>query len=263
MKMFATRLAATMFCAVSFFTPQAKAYDTAQSHSEFPWQVSLWHAQLGGHFCGAVLVAPNWALGVANCFRDGNNAPYHANLDEVTVIIGATDLTEGGERFGIEQLIVHPGYDPANQRNNIALLKLSGSTTLGRAIDLPESGRAVGDGELLRIAGWGITAVGDSMEINGEMKVVTLPAVAKAVCNAPEGYGGAVTDDQLCAGFIEGGEDACQGFSGSAAIHVTDAVPALAGLAAWGYGCGTPKKVGVYTRASSFTDWIRDTIAAN
>lgn len=238
----------------------ARAFDVIQSHSEAPWQASIWSDEWDGHFCGAALVAPDWAMTTASCFRDAQNDPQWDDLNALALVLGTTDVTTGGERVGIGEVIVHPAYDPGNHESDIALLRLDHDFGTGSVVRLPESGSSVAPDTVLQIAGWGHTDFGDSEDVGRVMKRISLPVVARDACNAPDRYAGAVTDSMLCAGHLGGGEDACVGFSGSAAMDRSDGADIAIGLVSWGHGCGTPGKVGVYTRISAFADWIDATI---
>ena len=65
----------------------------------------------------------------------------------------------------------------------------------------------------------------------------------------------------FCAGFMEGGRDACVGDSGGALICVENEKPVIQGIISWGYKCGKPNFPGVYTRVSNYVDWVKYHIA--
>ncbi|GBG31132.1 Serine protease 56 [Hondaea fermentalgiana] len=61
----------------------------------------------------------------------------------------------------------------------------------------------------------------------------------------------------ICAGYEKGGKDSCQGDSGGPLFRDGGVGNQyLAGIVSWGYGCAAPKAYGVYTRVSTFVEWI-------
>jgi hypothetical protein len=64
----------------------------------------------------------------------------------------------------------------------------------------------------------------------------------------------------LCAGKIDGSQDACQGDSGGPLFFNDGSSWQQAGIVSWGYQCGVPNFPGIYTRVSQYFDWIADVI---
>merc|ERR1712130_896988 len=54
--------------------------------------------------------------------------------------------------------------------------------------------------------------------------------------------------------------DSCQGDSGGPLICVEANTPVLRGIVSFGKGCGRPGLPGIYTRVSTYIDWIDETI---
>ena len=73
----------------------------------------------------------------------------------------------------------------------------------------------------------------------------------------PRSYGGKINERFLCAGYKEGGIDACGYDSGGPLVCPVDGGRwILAGIVSWGERCALPHKYGVYTNVHEFTDWM-------
>lgn len=79
-------------------------------------------------------------------------------------------------------------------------------------------------------------------------------------CRSPQSYGSAVTRNMLCAGWREGGPDACQNDSGGPLVCENNGRWAIYGVVNYGDGCGFPHKYGVYARVTKYVKWINKTI---
>ena len=76
----------------------------------------------------------------------------------------------------------------------------------------------------------------------------------------PSSYNGTIGNNFLCAGFEEGGTDACSYDSGgplACPVLDRDGRWMLAGIVSWGEGCALPHKYGVYTNVNEFTQWMK------
>ena len=60
----------------------------------------------------------------------------------------------------------------------------------------------------------------------------------------------------FCAGYMEGGRDACIGDSGGPLICIEDGNPVLQGIISWGYKCAKRNFPGVYVKVTNYMDWI-------
>ena len=61
----------------------------------------------------------------------------------------------------------------------------------------------------------------------------------------------------ICAGYIEGGKDSCEGDAGGPLVCNKE----LQGITSWGYGCAERAHPGVYTQVCKLIDWIHEIMA--
>ncbi|EDM15465.1 rCG64415 [Rattus norvegicus] len=168
------------------------------------------------------------------------------------------NVLEGNEQFvNAAKIIKHPNFIRKTLNNDIMLIKLSSPVKLNSrvaTVALPSSCAPAGTQCL--ISGWGNTL---SFGVNEPdlLQCLDAPLLPQADCEAS--YPGKITDNMVCAGFLEGGKDSCQGDSGGPVVCNGE----LQGIVSWGDGCALPNTPGVYTKVCNYVDWIQETIASN
>ena len=75
-------------------------------------------------------------------------------------------------------------------------------------ICLPDDQHKPSNNQKCYMAGWGVIKEG-SEDIQDKLRHVSLPLVSRRKCNYQESYSGLIKKHQLCAGYKEGGKDAC------------------------------------------------------
>ena len=87
----------------------------------------------------------------------------------------------------------------------------------------------------------------------------TVPITSTTDCYTAYGLGFDYKK-QICAGWEEGGIDSCQGDSGGPLVCSGKGIPVLNGIISTGFMCAVPRVPGLYTKISTYSDWIRKTV---
>ncbi|CAO2612017.1 Coagulation factor XI, partial [Lemmus lemmus] len=227
---------------------------TASVHGEWPWQVAL-HitSPTQRHLCGGSIIGKQWILTAAHCFS-GTEAAKHLRV--YGDIVHQSQINEDTAFFRVQEIIIHDQYKAAESGYDIALLKLESSmnyTGSQRPICLPSKG----DENILYtecwVTGWGYTR--SRGEVQNTLQKVKIPLVSNEECQTRY-RNHKITSKMICAGYKEGGKDACKGDSGGPLSCKHNGVWHLVGITSWGEGCGQRERPGVYTNVAKYVDWI-------
>lgn len=234
------------------------------SNNQYPWLARIYTTFGEGTFmCGGSLISGTWIMSAAHCAYSGTTVVIPENVTAIFSDLNS-DVTEGTEveRKGMITVIAHADYDPsgaAGIHNDIVLYRFSAAVTFSdtvKPICLPCLLTTFDfAGQNLTVAGWGTTSSGGVT--SAQLLDVTVPISSNTVCAAT--YGDSITASEICAG--ETGKDSCQGDSGGPGIFTQSGVNYQIGIVSWGSGCAT--KLGVYTRVTSFIDWIESKTGTN
>ncbi|KAL3886435.1 hypothetical protein ACJMK2_026427 [Sinanodonta woodiana] len=227
---------------------------TVATHGEYPWQVALMYN--GFLVCGGTLIGDRWVATAAHCFEDAMTASYW------TVGVGLQDRRQiySTNIYHVTNIFVHESYVHDTEHNDIALIRLSKPVDLSnrytRAACLPPR-NANYESQVCTVSGWGATYYDKDGKAPTTQVLysVDLQVISNNLCLYY--LGNVIYDSNICAGATaSGGRDTCQGDSGGPMVCKMNGVWELAGIVSWGYGCGDRYKPGVYTRVSSYLDWI-------
>lgn len=225
----------------------------------WPWMAALirsyYDSYDSGQFCGGSLIHPNWVLTAGHC-------AYRKSPDSVDVVLNIHDLeNDTGERVNVKRIIIHPSYDNFSLDFDIALLELEHSVPYETIRPAPKD--TVLEGKLAITMGWGKTDY-RTYSYSDTLLEILIPVISNEICNDAfnayefAGYNDEITNRMFCAGYKEGGKDACVGDSGGPLIIWNNNEWELAGVVSWGEGCAEPDLYGVYSRVPELLDFINE-----
>jgi len=274
--------------------------------SSTPWMLALWVKTRSGNTiptCGAALIAPDYALTAAHCVHD-SDVKYvlrgGSNFNRLTLQPPPENRSNRRNRFlgsgfetagvsmEVDEVIVHPKFNPFNFEHDIALIRLKKRVRFSRdlfPVCLPApvvDGQDVTDyaGESALVTGWGCQSEGCQLSnVPSLLQETVMPVISNelAMCW--------FHNDSVRAGkmeyipsklFLVGGDDSgststCRGDSGSPVVRQRPTITTsgsgtdngdgggrweVVGLVSWSKGCGRPFRPSVWTRVETFVDWI-------
>jgi len=198
--------------------------DPACPDCKYDFMVSLQSNSWGGHFCGGSLVREDWVITAAHCVSGGVSGL------QVKVGLHNVNGTTGSVTRNVDDIIVHPQYSSNSLDNDYALLHLSSPVTNFEPIQLITENQNDDEPVMATTMGWGATSSGGW----GSSILLEVDVPIDESCGS---IGNQTTNNMVCAGDSNGGEDSCQGDSGGPLIMTNDEGEyELIGIVSWGYG---------------------------
>ncbi|XP_047540257.1 trypsin 5G1-like [Vanessa atalanta] len=205
-----------------------------------PYMALLFDVKIG-FFCGATIVRRRFLLTAAHCYN-----PYSKYYVKV-----GTDTIDGGYRYDIDKIVIHPDFDETINNNDIAVIKLKTELTFNkrvRPIKMAPNYIKFKSGVMMTTMGFGATE--DQSESHDLLRV-DVPYVSYNDCKSMIRF---ITNRMICAGGVRG-QDACSGDSGGPLIYGD----MIVGVVSSGIGCGE-ELPGVYASIPALRDFIDQTI---
>ncbi|XP_014876778.1 serine protease 33-like [Poecilia latipinna] len=234
------------------------------SNGAWPWQIDI--QKSNEHVCGGSLITQDWVLSAAHCF------PNPSDPSSYVLYIGRYQLNGINEHElsrTVKRIVIPSGYQDPNSGKDIALLQLSSPVSWSNYIQpvcLPAPGTLFPTGMTCYVTGWGNIREDVPLSGVGTLQEVAVPIISQASCqemyqmNRVEQVD--ILFDMICAGYQQGGKDSCQGDSGGPLVcSMVNGTWVQAGVVSFGLGCAKQNRPGVYTRLTSYSDFIRSTVA--
>ncbi|XP_013097442.2 seminase-like [Stomoxys calcitrans] len=210
--------------------------------SNVPYMVQVW--KNGSFACGGALVAKNFVLCAAHCFRELDPA-------NVVVVAGATNLMETGVRSKVQKLLLPAAWNPTTMYMDAAVLKLATPITTAAAKTVGFYRGKLNPGLEVRISGWG--RVTEDGKMSRQIRTTRVPVVNRDQCVKQYQDVFTLQNTMFCAG-VPGSKDACLGDSGGPAICKGK----LCGIVSYGNGCARVGFPGIYTILNRALPFIKN-----
>ena len=228
---------------------------------EFPWIVSV--RRNDHHHCGGVIVGRCWILTAAHCVQSSKPS-------SLVVRIGEFDLQRPdyhSRDYAIDKIVIHQNYSGLIKSSladingaDIALLKTKMDIVMDEhawPVCFPSDDHAYA-GQDAVVVGWG-TRQEKSDVYSERLQKARIPVIDNQICRTWFRLAGRdmqINDKIICAGFKDGGTDACHGDSGGPLLSKIDDQWSVIGVVSTGIGCARPLMPGLYSRVSSYYAWI-------
>ncbi|XP_076317919.1 neurotrypsin-like isoform X2 [Tachypleus tridentatus] len=249
----------------SLFNPARIVGGSETIYGAYPWQVDvrIYTGSTSFHWCGGVIITDYFVLSAAHCLEKYQQSDYLIRVGE----FNNKEVDKYEEDFEIAEMKIHEDFNKGTYLNNdIVLIRIKPKNGRGihfnshvKPVCLPTYNIHYHPGTKCIISGWGTTS---QTSVADTLMSTVVPILHMFQCRDSHIYGEEkITNGMFCAGYLQGGIDACKGDSGGPLVCKLGGIYTLFGIISWGNGCAVPNKPGVYTKVQHYLDWINTNMA--
>ncbi|XP_018323859.1 chymotrypsin-like protease CTRL-1 [Agrilus planipennis] len=228
---------------------------------EFPYQVSIqWgDNETPTHLCGGSIISESVVLTAAQCHYD------YGTYSIVAGILNRARNGESAQRRGVDKFVIHERFSGGVGLYDIALIKVDSPFELTSSVQpvrIPRQGLAPSGTGV--VSGWGRTfynSVLASIMQYATVQIITNNECARTLVSNV-GSSSPLDDTQFCTSARVTGRTGrtsiCEGDIGGPLVQGFVQV----GIISWGVTpCGTTFSPSVYTKVSTYSNWINAKLA--
>lgn len=214
--------------------------------------------------CGGSLISEQFILTAGHCSSTYGIFPDIVRLGDQN--LAKQDDSAEPQEYQIASVITHPNYRHSSSYYDIALIRLNERVKFTRFVRPACLWQKTSINSTKAVAtGWGqVEFAGDRSD---DLRKVSLNIINNSDCRqlyeTSKKLRRGIVKAQLCAGYLQGGKDTCHGDSGGPIQVITpknQCVFHIIGITSFGKACAAVNTAAVYTRVSSYIDWIESVV---
>ncbi|CAH0718019.1 unnamed protein product, partial [Brenthis ino] len=208
-------------------------------------------------WCGGAIISSDTILTAAHCLQlQYNNRFFREYVKMLSIRVGSSNATAGGELYKVTEIFFHPNYKPETLEFNFAVLRVHKKITSDKKVKVSEidysTDKLVPTDSNITFLGWGsVLSIGG---LGGQVLLQKLVLPVYDLADCQEIYGrNLVTRTNFCAGYITLAKNVCNHDAGGPAIM--DGL--LVGILSFSSKrCDKPDQPAVFSTVGAVTSWL-------